>query len=119
MITIGNEPVAQGDMLIQRIDSLPSDAVAAKSENGEFILTHSETGHHHVVKEQPGVGFYESANDNRKLTAYLVVNNPKETCFVEHKRSFDTHAPYQFLDGTYIVRRQIESGPEGWQRAMD
>lgn len=119
MIEIENEPVAQGDMLIQRVSVLPENAVMTNAVNGEYILAHSETGHHHVVRQQPGVNFYE-ANDNNKLTAFLVVSNPKEKCFVEHKRSFDTHAPYSFKDGIYRILRQIESeGPNGWRRAAD
>lgn len=118
MIVIDKKPVAQGDMLIQRIDALPKDAIEHKAEHGEFIVTHSESGHHHVVRQQEGVRFYE-ANDNTKLIAYLVVKNPKEVCFVEHKRDYDTHAPMKFKDGIYRIRRQIESGPEGWRRAVD
>lgn len=117
MITV-TECVAQGDMLIQKIDALPEGLQEKTPENGELILTHSESGHHHVVKKQDGIQFYE-ANDNGKLTAYLVVNNPKTTCFVEHKRQHDTHAPIKFGNGIYRIRRQIESSPEGWQRAMD
>ena len=44
---------AQGDMLLIRIDALPKDAKPALAENGAFILTHSETGHHHIVMERP------------------------------------------------------------------
>lgn len=116
MYVIEEMPVAQGDMLIRRVDRLPEGFKRCDS-SGEFILTHSESGHHHVVREQEGVTFY--ANDNNPMIAYLVVNNPKETCFVEHKRNYDTHKPYQFKDGVYEIRRQIESTPEGFRRALD
>lgn len=112
--------VAQGDMIICRIDELPKDVVSAQDENGNYVLAHSETGHNHVVKKQDGVEFYEAvSNDNIKTVAYLVVNNPREKCLVEHMRGFDTHKPFFFDNGIYIIRRQIESSPEGWRMAAD
>ena len=119
---IKDEPVAQGDIMICRVDQLPDGYEKQTPVDDKFVIAHSETGHHHAVRAQDGVAFYESAsNDNAsRLVAYLVVNNPKEKCLVEHERSFDTHGPYQFDDGVYIIRRQIESeGPNGWRRAAD
>lgn len=114
---IDSNPVAQGELLIQKVDALPRGLEAIKTEYGRFIIGHSETGHHHVVHEQRGVECY--ANDNDPLSLYLVVNNPKEECFLKHERDFDTHKPFFFGDGIYRIRRQIESGPEGFVRALD
>lgn len=108
---------AQGDMLMRRIDKLPDGVKLDNGTDGDFVLAHSETGHSHVVRKQDGVQFF--ANDNNPMIAYLVVNNPKEECFVEHKRKFDTHKPFQFNNGIYEIRRQIESTPEGFRRALD
>jgi len=105
---------AQGDMLIRRIDALPKNAIKAKSENGSYVLAHSETGHNHVVKESDGVTFYQHANDN--FIAYLVVNNEAK---VEHMRGFDTHETINFGKGIYEIRRQREYTPEGFRRAQD
>lgn len=105
---------AQGDMLIRKIEKLPEGALKAKSENGAFVLAHSETGHNHIVKEKEGVEFYQHANDN--FIAYLVVDN--EAC-VEHMRGFDTHETIGFKKGIYEIRRQREYMPEGFRRAQD
>jgi hypothetical protein len=115
--SINNKPVAQGDMLIRKIEQLPKNVTLTLAEDGNYVLTHSESGHHHIVRKQENIEFY--ANDNDPMIAYLVVNNPKEICLVEHMRSFDTHAPYQLKDGVYEIRRQIESTPEGFRRALD
>jgi hypothetical protein len=40
---------AQGDIYIRKIDALPINAVHVAPENGKCIVTHSETGHHHVM----------------------------------------------------------------------
>lgn len=106
---------AQGDMLLRKIDKLPNGVSATKSENGKYVLAHSETGHNHTVKIKEGVSFY--SNDNDPFIAYLVVDNT--TCFVEHERGFDTHETIKIGNGIYEVRRQREYTPEGWRRAQD
>lgn len=107
--------VAQGDMLIRRIDKLPEGVTACDAENGKYILAHSETGHHHVVKQQPNVKLY--SNDNDPFIAYLVADNTK--CLVEHERGFDTHETIEIPDGIFEIRRQREYTPEGFRRAQD
>ncbi len=114
---------AQGDMLITCIDKLPENVKPIELEDGKFILTHSETGHHHSVKYNPEIEFY--ANDNNPFIAYLVVNNTIEA-LVEHERSFDTHetialkAPSESKEKrVYEIRRQVEWTPEGLRRAQD
>ena len=106
---------AQGDVMFIKIDKLPEGLKAVKSENGKYIVTHSESGHHHVIKESEGITFY--ANDNDQFTAYLVVDNTK--CLVEHERSFDTHESLSLKDGIYKIRRQREYMPEGFRKAQD
>lgn len=105
---------AQGDMLIRRIDKLPEGVIKATPEDGNFIVAHSETQHHHVVKARPDVQYYTSANDN--LLAYLVVDN---TATVEHLRGFDTHEPIEIPAGIFEIRRQREYTFEGFRRVAD
>lgn len=115
---------AQGDMLISLIDKLPDNVSINKDENGKFILAHSETGHHHVVRKQKGVTFY--SNDNDPFIAYLVVDNTVEA-LVEHERAFDTHETICLKKDTeskenqrvYEIRRQREYTPEGFRKAQD
>lgn len=115
MIKTFEKMAAQGDILFRRIDSLPSDAVEFKGCKSEYVLSHSETGHKHVIKATPDVQFFTHANDNMK--AYLVVNNDGPVA--EHMRSFDTHDPIMFKKGIYEIRRQREASPEGWRVALD
>ena len=107
---------AQGDMLITRISDIPSDATPVTAERGFYILAHSETGHHHAVKERPEVKMYQAASD--PLTAYLHVLSLDTV--IEHQRSFDTHKPLSpKTPGKFKIRRQREAAPEGWRRAQD
>jgi len=106
---------AQGDLLIRRIADIPDNAISAKADNGKFVVAHSETGHNHVIKAEPGVQYFTT---NDPMIAYLKVIDEVETK-IEHLRSFDTHETIKLDAGNYEIRRQREYTPEGWRRVSD
>ncbi|MCP5017251.1 MAG: hypothetical protein GY938_18585 [Ketobacter sp.] len=108
-----SKQAAQGDILIQRIDKLPDGAVKQKPQNNNYIIAHSETGHHHTISSSH-VDFFHSAND--PMVMFLVVNKPSTLI---HNRSFDTHRPLRIDKGVFEIRRQREYTPEGWRRVAD
>lgn len=113
MRTVTERPSFQGDVMIRRIKKLPPGLVSATAEGGNWIIAHSETGHHHVVKERAAQLLIDQTN---AFIAYLDVAEP---CELEHLRSFDTHEPYRLEPSKYEIRRQREYVPEGWRRAAD
>ena len=109
-------PVAQGDVLLIPVASMPdAKHSAVVAEKGALIVTHSETGHHHVVMERPGVAMFQDTMD--LFRSWLVIEG--EPADLEHLRSFDTHETLRLEPGVYEVRRQQEYTPEGWRRAAD
>jgi len=110
-----NKCAAQGDLMIRKIDGVPSGATPVKSDNGYFIVAHSETGHNHVVAERPGVQYLATKDP---MIAYLKVIDDVEAK-LEHQRSFDTHETILLKSGDYEIRRQREHTPEGWRRVED
>jgi hypothetical protein len=109
-----NKVCAQGDVYIQKVDTMPTkDMVEVPAENGVVIVTHSETGHHHVM-EATKVKMY--ALPNSLLDCLLVVNDPVA---LKHLRDHDTHEPIMFEKGTYKVTRQREYTAEGFRKAQD
>ena len=110
---------AQGDVLIRKIDALPPIAKAVASEHGRVVITHSETGHDHVMvldrkrSTTPAVQMYSGDNP---LVAWIKVNRPTA---LEHMRPHDTHEPIMFGVGVYEIRRQREYTPEGWRQVQD
>ena len=110
-----NGPIAQGDVLIRQIDLLPDGLIRISPEDGMYVLAHSETGHSHVVEATPEVEFFQHELNN--LVAYMVVKKGQPV--IKHLRTWDTHEPYQLKKGVYEIRRQIESSPEGFRRAID
>jgi hypothetical protein len=110
---------AQGDVFFRRIDALPSGLTEVKPSEGVHIVTHSETGHNHVIDARPNVKLYESADP---LVAYLQVieaTEEAEAVILRHMRSYDTHGSIAFSPGVYEVRRQREAAPSGWARVQD
>lgn len=104
---------AQGDIYIQKIDALPKGAEAVTSEGVQIIVTHSETGHHHVM-DRATTTMYRLPEEIYEC--FLVVSAPTE---LKHLRPHDTHEPIMFKPGTYRVRRQREYTPDGFRRVED
>ena len=108
----------QGDVAFKRIKVLPKGvelkAVAPRAD-GQIIIAHSETGHHHVMK---GAEFFEVPGD--PFTCYLRLEGPN--ALISHERPYDTHEAQSLLGGkgaVWMVRRQREMTPEGWRVVAD
>ena len=117
MITF-NKTAAQGDVMFRRIKTIPAGAKEVPAKAGRVVITHSETGHDHVMvldreADVPAVQMYGGDNP---LLAWIKVNRPTK---LEHLRPHDTHAPILFTPGNYEVRRQREYTPEGFRRVED
>lgn len=114
MKTVTERPSFQGDVCIYRVAEIPARAVAAIPEDGHYIVTHSETGHHHVVAERSAQMLIDETNT---FIGWLRVLEPTE---LRHLRDRDTHEPYMLEPGCYEFRRQREATSEGfWRKAQD
>lgn len=108
-----NKQAVQGDLHFRKIDHVPEDVTPVKAVNGEFIVAHSETGHHHVLP-QTGVSLF-SVNGN----PFLMIAKIEQPAMLFHKRSFDTHDSVLFQPGVYAFHRQRQHTPEGMVRVVD
>lgn len=107
--------VAQGDVMLIPVAELPNGHKVVAPEKGAHIVTHSETGHNHIVIDRPGVTMFQDAMD--MFRAFLVIEG--EPADLEHLRTTDTHETVRLEPGVWEVRRQREYSPEGWRRAAD
>lgn len=106
----------QGDVHFHRRVAIPEGFAAIEPINGQYIVTHSETGHHHTVDAADAV-LYQGSNP---LVAYLRLES--DSAEVIHRRGFDTHESIGLGGGVgavWEVRRQREYDPEGERRAAD
>lgn len=117
MKTFENQ-AAQGDLLIRRIDKLPANATAVKSERGFHVVAHSETGHNHVIADRPNVTLYTTGDPMVSYLQVIEATDATET-LLEHLRSYDTHETIKIPVGVFEIRRQREYTPEGWRRVED
>jgi len=108
-----NKASAQGDVYLRRIDELPDNITKVDPVNGEYIVTHSETGHNHVMEAKNTEVF---ALNGSEFFLFLKVNEPTA---LRHLRDHDTHDSIIVSPGIYQVRRQREYTPEGFRKAQD
>jgi gentisate 1,2-dioxygenase len=109
---------AQGDLMLRRIEKLPTNAKPLASENGVFVVAHSETGHNHVIDHKPNVQWY--GTDDPMVSYLQVIEATDETeTLLRHLRGHDTHKTIVIPVGVFEVRRQREHTPEGWRRVED
>ncbi len=113
-----NNCAAQGDLLLRRIDRLPAGVKPMATERGAFIVAHSETGHHHIIKERPSVKVYSTDDPMVSYLEVIEATDATET-LLEHLRGHDTHETLSIPPGIFELRRQREYTPEGWRRVAD
>lgn len=124
------QPVSQGEVLIWMKKYAPESVLSGIAglkmsemtlENGQMILGHSETGHHHVLEAvRPGVkinkaalALIDAANDT------FVELKLNQECMLVHQRPHDTHKAFLLPAGDYIRGLREEQFPEGWRRVAD
>lgn len=108
-----NGQAAQGDVLFTPVNSIPKQYVQKKNlDQEEVIITHSETGHHHVMKAD-SIVMYEAAND--PFIKYIEVIKPVA---LRHLKNFDQHQTQLYSPGIYRINRQVEE-TDDWKRATE
>lgn len=114
---------AQGDVIFRLVDAVPEGYEPTKAD-GELIVTHSETGHHHVAKIPTGIEAVIFSSPKDTLVSYMKLPAKAPPIEIEHRRPWDTHETLRLLtrevgETIYEIRRQREYAPEGWRRVED
>jgi len=111
-----NKQCAQGENLFIKIDNFPTNEVLVehKAKNGELIVAHSESGHHHILKSEKAVMFTVNGNP---FVAYLKIDEPTE--LFHKKTGKDTHETILFQPGNYELRRQRQFVNKNYVRLVD
>lgn len=103
--------IRQGDVLVERIPSLPKNIKPIARENGRVVLAHGEvTGHCHAISS--------------KAATHYQVDGDNNATFLEIAEAMadlvhDEHATIQIPAGCYRVIRQREYSPEEIRRVAD
>lgn len=109
----------QGEVSVFKIadDKLPDWPELAR-ENGQMIVGHSETGHHHVIERPEAVKIVQKPDGGAMSILRMIVSEPTR---IIHQRDTHTHTPIPLDPGVYEVRGQIERDPyaDAIRRAAD
>jgi len=112
----------QGELYVGPLVPLPDEEMTpAAPVGGQFVVGHSETGHHHIVSAEERVRLLETRDP---LVCYLVAEGAYAD--LVHQRDHDTHPTLALAFdpgatpgmGRKVVR-QRETSPAGWVRAAD
>jgi len=95
--------IRHGEMLLIPVDEMPEVEQIFKGK--QYIVAHSETGHHHIAVGDLTV-FRPIGADTTDI--YLRAN--KESV-IEHRKSFDKHETKTILPGLYLCRAKTEYDP--------
>jgi hypothetical protein len=115
-----NTMFRQGDVLIERIDKIPTTAKKQKRSNS-IILAHGEvTGHHHVLETSDSADWWKDGEiaptleKPSTLAGAIFVELPLGGA-VEHNE----HSAIEIPAGTYKITRQREYSPEAIRNVAD
>lgn len=103
-------------ILVDKFEDKDADYQTVQPENGQLIVAHSETGHHHVIDIRRSKNADLLIHKTNNLIGRLVVG---DTCQVDHLRGFDTHKSLTLPKGKYVLRYRREYTPEGLRRVQD
>lgn len=108
----------QGEILLIPVAEFTDDGEheSVKPANGQLIVGHSETGHHHVIDVARSPNATLLINKTNELIGRLELG---EDAVLEHQRGFNTHQPVSLPAGKYQVRWRREHTPEGFRRVED
>lgn len=93
---------AQGEIRMFRINSVPASAKPFAKEKGQYIIGHSETGHHHVLEAERVQVFADAEAPAGMRVLYAILESAGS---LNHQRGHDTHAPHEFAAGDVIMFR--------------
>ena len=109
---------AQGDCLLVRVATLPPGLREGKrDETGAYVVAHSETGHHHIVRDPTARLFLSSERADDPIFGFLEVSSGDTR--VEHLRTYDTHEPRVLAPGVWRIHHQRQDDGASVRRVVD
>ncbi len=95
--------VRHGEVLLKPVAELPKEAKLEK-ETKQYIVAHSETGHHHVLTAKKSFKVYKT--DFGEM--YLEV--PETAELVHEKSGKDVHTPHKIVPSIYkvVIKKQFD-----------
>lgn len=104
--------VRHGEVILKPV-TLPKEAVL-KEESKDYIVAHSETGHHHRVQSKKPFGIYT-------LNGKTYIGTIGDAMLVHEKTGKDVHAPHTLAPAFYevIIKKSYNYFTRALERVRD
>jgi len=111
---MSNEQHRQGDVIMERIDTIPEGLANHPREGGRLILAHGEvTGHAHAITEQQFAHMWTNGKtDTVDEELFLKADVPL-------KVTHEEHGTIELGMGNWKITRQKEYSAEAIRRVAD
>jgi len=105
--------IRHGEVILKPVSSIPENAKKEKSTK-EYIVAHSETGHHHILTGLLPFVVYNSGND-----VYLEVKD--DARLWHNKTGKDVHAEHNIAPSVYkvIIKKHFDYFRGALERVRD
>lgn len=97
----------QGEVHVRRIDALPEGLTPVKAENGRYIISHSESGHHHVLDAERVEVLVRADVPAGMAILYAIVREPTALT----QTAANPHGQIDLAAGIYELRISREFNP--------
>lgn len=91
--------VSHGELFLLPVDRVPEGKI---SKHSEFILSHSKTGHNHILKSNKQFTITEIGDE---VERYLLLDDVAQ---LVHQKTFDIHETRVLAPGAYRVYSKKE-----------
>ena len=95
--------IRHGEVLLLPVDELPDNAVQ-EFEGAEYIVAHSESGHHHVAVADR-IEVYTAPGSDQRFIKVAAAG------WLKHLKQTDAHETKRLYPGVYEVRLKSEFVP--------
>lgn len=103
-----NKPIRHGEILLMPVKSIPTGRKMTITKVDQFIVGHSETGHHHVLESNKDITFEVTQDEKEQLYFRLFVPTN-----LVHKKATDKHKTLKVPAGLYKRFHDTEYDPFG------
>lgn len=97
----------QGEVHVRRIDALPDWMTPVAAKHGVFVISHSESGHHHVLDAKHVDVLERHDVPAGMVILYAIVKEPTALS----QTAANPHGQIDLAPGTYEMRLSREFNP--------
>lgn len=107
--------VRHGEVILKPINALPEGAVLTK-EAKKYIVAHSETGHHHILKTETKKPFGIYTLNGKTYLGVI-----EDAMLVHAKTGQDVHAPHKIAPAFYevVIKKSFNYYTKAMERVLD